>query len=105
MVHSIIEGRGEAPRGETKKTAANANYTIREVPSNWAESRETSAVVAMAIFAIASGSRTPEVIWAEPMNNEWDMVVSIVEQATGNGDFEADEDGEYQWGEETIRIG
>jgi hypothetical protein len=85
-------------------TAANANYTIREVPSNWAESRETSAVVAMAIFAIASGNRTPEAIWEEPTGAEWDSVVSIVEQATSNGDFDADGDGEYRWGLETIKI-
>ncbi len=86
-------------------TDANANYTIREIPSGWAESRETSAVVAMAIFAIASGNRTPEEIWEAPTPAEWDMVTSIIEQATSNGDFAADEDGEYQWGAETIRIG
>lgn len=85
-------------------TAANANYTIREVPANWAESRETSAVVAMAIFAISDATRSAEKIWEEPTNTEWDSVVSIVEQATSNGDFEADEDGEYHWGCETIKI-
>lgn len=86
-------------------TATSRNYTAREVPANWAESRETSDVVAMAIFAIASGDRTPEAIWAEPTSAEWDNVAMIVEQATSNGDFAADDDGEYQWGLETLKIG
>lgn len=86
-------------------TATSANYTIRSVPTNWAETRETSPVVAMAIFAIASGARPAEEIWESPDAAEWDAVTMIVEQATTNGDFEPSDDGRYQWGLETIKIG
>ncbi len=79
-------------------------YNTPIVAADWASSRETHMAVAMAIHAIASGNRTPEVIWEDPTPAEWDNVAMAVENYLDCDLFERDPEGEYSWGQETIRV-
>tara|TARA_R110000868_G_scaffold343178_2_gene604252 strand:- start:141 stop:404 length:264 start_codon:yes stop_codon:yes gene_type:complete len=81
----------------------NRNYTAPTVASNWADSRETDQIVAVAIHAIADSKRSPETIWEAPTSAEWDHVTMAVEEYVREGDFEFAPRG-YSWGQETIKI-
>lgn len=70
----------------------------------WGDSRETHAAVAMAIHAISDRARSPQEIWEAPTPAEVDHVAMAVENYVNNGLFEAAQDGEYQWGVETIKV-
>jgi hypothetical protein len=79
------------------------NYTRPTAETTaWAETRETHPAVAAAIHAIASDKRSAEAIWEAPTHIEWDHVAMAVEEYVVNGDFPAEDDGLYQWGQETI---
>lgn len=80
------------------------NFNTPTVAKTWSDSRETHPVVAMAIHAIADSSRTAEQIWEAPTATEWDHVTMAVEQYVTHGTFEAEDDGRYPWGEETITL-
>lgn len=82
----------------------NRNYNTPRVASEWAESRATHPAVARAIHAIADSKRSPEAIWESPTKSEWDHVAMAVEEYIGHGDFEAEDDGAYPWGVESIKI-
>lgn len=58
----------------------------------------------MAIHAIASDARTPEQIWEDPTQGEFDTVAMAVENYVACGVFDAEDDGQYQWGCEAITI-
>ena len=60
--------------------------------------------VAVAIHAIAGGSRSPEAIWDDPTYAELQHVTMAVQEYLTHGDFEVEEDGRYQWGEKAITI-
>lgn len=79
-------------------------YKTPAVAAEWADSRETHKAVAMAIHAIAGGSRTPEAIWANPTPAEWDHVTMAVENYINAGVFPAEDDGRYNWGQEVITL-
>jgi len=81
---------------------ANLNYDVITVPPHWYDSRETHKAVAMAIHAIADKKRTPEAIWEAPTAAEYDHVVMAVQQFVEAGIVEAEDDGKYPWGLETI---
>lgn len=78
------------------------NYKTPSVSADWANSRETHMAVATAIHAIADGSRSADEIWEAPTSEEWDHVAVAVEEYVRHGDFPAEEDGRYPWGQETI---
>lgn len=82
----------------------NRNYKTPSVPAEWANSRETHMAVAVAIHAIADSKRSPEAIWESPTPAEWDHVQMAVQEYTRAGDFPAEADGCYSWGEETLTI-
>ena len=77
------------------------NYETPAVAADWADTRETAMPVAVAIHAIASGTRTPETIWQAPTAAEWDHVCMAVQEYIDHGDFDADPAG-YSWGQETV---
>ena len=80
----------------------NRNYNIPWVDDHWADSRETHIAVATAIHAIADSRRTPEAIWEAPTPAEWDHVKMAVEEYVRLGNFPAEDDGRYSWGQEAI---
>ncbi len=80
------------------------NYDLTIVPAAWSDSRETHPAVASAIWAIADNVREPEAIWEAPTSAEWDHVKMAVEEFVLHGDFAAEPDGCYPWGQETIRL-
>jgi hypothetical protein len=77
------------------KTATNLGLTHDDL-YRWGESRNTDTAVALAIHAIASHDRTPEVIWEDPTNAESQHVEMAVQDYVIHGDYPA---GEYRWGE------
>lgn len=84
------------------KTLHQIDMTREELKA-WADCRETSIEVALAIHAIADASRNAEAIWSDPTRNEWDQVLMAVENYVASGEFEADE--VYHWGEESFSLG
>jgi hypothetical protein len=82
----------------------NRNYQTPTVPEGWAESRHTHPAVATAIHAIAGKKRSAEAIWEYPTESEWQQVAMAVEEYLTHGDYPAEPDGLYPWGEETIRV-
>ena len=74
------------------------------VPRQWYESRETHPAVAMAIHAISYPHRAAVAIWEDPTESEWGMVKIAVDNYVDCGIFEAEQDGLYPWGEESIHI-
>lgn len=82
----------------------NLNYTTPHVPTGWAASRETHDAVAMAIHAISSDERTPQAIFENPTDVEYDTVQSAVAGYTQAGIFDAVPQGQYDWGEGMIVI-
>ncbi len=82
----------------------NLNYSTPSVPQNWSNSRETHPAVAIAIHAIAGVNRSAEAIWEAPTSAEWDHVRMAIEQYIAAGVVEAEEDGRYPWGNETVEI-
>lgn len=82
----------------------NRNYDRPSVTSQWSDSRETHPAVAMAIHAIADSSRSPEAIWTDPTETELDHVKLAVEEYVRNGDFRAEDDGRYPWGETYLTL-
>ena len=83
----------------------NSQYATPSVSANWASSRETHPVVAMAIHAISDSNRSPEAIWESPTESEWDHVAIAVQNYIANGVCELEDDGRYPWGGECIVIG
>ena len=79
-------------------------YKTPVVAANWAESRETHAAVATAIHAIADNRRTPEQIWENPTQAEWDHVTMAVQNYIENDLFTPEDDGRCCWGLEAIEI-
>ena len=82
----------------------NRNYAYTMPTALWADSRATHIAVATAIHAISDSRRTPEVIWDSPTPAEWDHVCMAVCEYINHGDFDAEEDGRYPWGQETVTI-
>ena len=82
----------------------NRNYRVPPVAREWAQSRETHEAVATAIHAIADSSRTPEAIWEAPTAAELDHVRMAVEEYVSHGDYPAEPDGRFSWGQEAITL-
>ena len=80
----------------------NRNYSTPTVAPEWASCRETHQAVAVAIHAIADSRRSPEAIWEAPTQAEWEHVEVAVEEYVRAGDFPAEPDGRYSWGESEI---
>ena len=87
---------------ESQIAMANRNYPTRPFPPLGARVCETHQAVAVAIHAISHSSRSPEAIWGAPTTAEWDHVTMAVEEYVSHGDFRAEEDGRYPWGQEAI---
>ena len=80
-------------------------YSAPAVPAGWAESRETHIAVATAIFGLSHiTERTPDAIWQDPTQSEWDHVTMAIENYIANGVFSAEPDGRYAWGEAVIEL-
>lgn len=79
----------------------NRMYTAPTVAPEWAASRDTDMIVAVAIHAIADDKRSPEAIWEAPTEAEWQHVEMAIEDYVDQGDYEVEAEG-YCWGEETI---
>ena len=77
----------------------------RDELSDWADCRNTHMAVALAIHAIADDRRNPQQIWEDPTRAEWDHVTMAVEEYVTQGDFAANDDGRYSWGEEAVTLG
>lgn len=82
----------------------NTQYRAPAVSAGWAETRETHIAVAMAIHAIADKRRSPQAIWEAPTAAEWDTVVIAVQNYIDAGIFDAEDNGHYPWGKETILL-
>lgn len=82
----------------------NRNYERPTVDAAWADSRNTHIAVATAIHAIASADRTPEQIWESPTQAESDHIKMAVQEYVMQGDFAADEENRYAWGDGHIAI-
>ena len=80
----------------------NRNYNCPKISARWSETRETHPAVAAAIHAISTSKRSPEAIWTEPTGAEWDHVAMAVEEYIEAGEFEAEPDGQYPWGQAVI---
>ena len=70
----------------------------------WGGPRETHEAVVAAIFAIANSKRPADAIWEAPKPAEWDNVCMAVEEYINHGDFPAEDDGCYPWGQETVQV-
>ena len=81
----------------------NRNYKQPYVTQEWADSRQTDMAVAVAIHSIAGVKRTPEKIWDEPTQAEWEHIHMAVEEYVLHGDFEYDTNG-YFFGCEKVYI-
>ncbi len=79
-------------------------YDAPSISAQWDNERETHIAVATAIHAIASGARTPEVIWDDPTDAECDQVARAIEDYVANGVFSAEPDGRYPWGQDSVVI-
>lgn len=79
-------------------------YNVPAVPGQWAIERNTHCAVAAAIHAIADKKRTPEQIWGDPTSAECDHVAMAVENYVAEGEFPAEPDGRYAWGDDAIVI-
>ena len=79
-------------------------YSAPSISAQWANERKTHIAAATAIHAIASGERTPEVIWDDPTDAECDQIATAVENYVDNGVFSAEPDGRYAWGQESVVI-
>ena len=79
-------------------------YNVTSTSAQWVNERETHIAVATAIHAIASGARTPEVIWDDPTDAECDQVAGAIEDYVANGVFSAEPDGRYPWGQDSVVI-
>ena len=79
-------------------------YNVPAVFAQWANERNTHVAVATAIHAIADSKRTPEQIWEDPTSAEWDHVAMAVENYVAEGEFPAEPDGRYAWGDDAIVI-
>ena len=79
-------------------------FAVPQISATWAASRETHLAVATAIHAVSSDSRTPEMIWEDPTQNEFQNVEMAVQNYIEAGEFPAEDDGRYAWGEESIII-
>ena len=79
-------------------------YSAPSISAQWANERETHIAVATAIHAIASGARTPEVIWDDPTDAECDQVARAIEDYVANSAFSAEPDGRYAWGQDSVVI-
>jgi len=82
----------------------NRNYRTPSVDREWSNCRETHHAVAVAIHAIADSQRSPEAIWESPTMTEWQHVEMAVEEYVREGDFRAEPDGRYSWGQETVKL-
>ena len=103
----VIETDHHRPGGTGNPDRSNImslQYSAPSISAQWANERETHIAVATAIHAIASGARTPEVIWDNPTNAECDHVAMAVENYVDNGVFSAEPDGRYAWGQESVVI-
>lgn len=80
------------------------NYDAPEVGHDWADTHETHPAVARAIHAIADSKRTAEAIWEAPTPAEWDHVAMAIEEYVTHGDFPAEADGRYPWGQGAVEI-
>lgn len=69
--------------------------------TEWANARETSEVVALAIHAIADASRTAQDIWENPTAAEFSTVVAAVHNYVNNGLYG---DEVFDWGEESFTL-
>lgn len=83
------------------KTINQLDITIEEL-KQWADSRETSEVVALAIHAIADNKRSADAIWEDPTPAEMDHVRMAVQNYIDSGDYDAQD--EYHWGEEPFTL-
>ena len=77
-------------------------YATPAVAAQWANSRETHIAVATAIHGISGPGRSPEDIWENPTQAEWDHVCMAVENYVNAGVFAAEDDGRYAWGCEAV---
>lgn len=75
-----------------------------EIDQSWLSGRETHIAVACAIHAISDDTRSPDAIWEAPTHTEFDHVAMAVEEYIREGDFQAEDDSEYQWGLEVINL-
>ena len=82
----------------------NTQFPTPSVPAGWAETRETHIAVATAIHAIADKRRSPQAIWEAPTSAEWDHVAMAVQNYIDAGIFDAEDNGHYSWGQETILL-
>jgi hypothetical protein len=80
------------------------NYSTPSIDARWAETHETHVAVATAIHAISDANRSPQAIWEEPTDAEWGHVTMAVQEYVANGDFPAEDDGRYHWGQEVITL-
>lgn len=80
------------------------NYRRPHVDSQWADCRHTHMAVATAIHAISDSKRSPDSIWESPTPAEIDHIKMAVEEYIRHGDFPAERDGRYPWGQESIRL-
>ncbi len=80
-------------------------FNLPNVSDEWAASRETSMIVAVAIHAIADNTRSAQAIWEAPTQSEWDTVKIAIENYLAN-DWFPEEYGSatLSWGEETINL-
>jgi len=77
----------------------NRNYRRPTVAARWYESRNTDAILATAIHAIADRRRSPESIWEQPTDAEIDHIGMAMAEYLAHGDFPASIDGRYFWGD------
>lgn len=73
-------------------------YPTPTVSREWAASRETHSAVAMAIHAVSGPGRTPEQIWEDPTQAEFDHVRMAVQNYVSAGVFDGETDHCYAWG-------
>ena len=79
-------------------------YKTPTVPAEWADKRSTHEAVAMAIHAIADNTRPADDIWEAPTPAEVEHVAMAIHSYIEAGIFDAEDDGEYLWGDETVGV-
>lgn len=71
--------------------------TTTYAPAGWAASHHCHPAVATAIHQIATRNRSPEAIWKDPTEVEWEQATQAVERLIEAGLYRRDEDESYAW--------
>ena len=71
----------------------------------WAAARETHPAVTRAIWVLAAEAGKPvQTVWEDPTKDELRRVAELVAKYIAAGDYPAEPDGRYPWGQSLVTL-